>query len=204
MKVNNSDINRLFVGIDVSSQNNVSYLMDSDGVKYSSFSVQNNLGGAKLLTEKIVSAMETLKLSDVVIGMESTSICGNHLVHSLWEDGTLGRYQRKIHVLNPKQVSKFKEAYPDLPKNDWVDVFVIADCLRFGRIRSEVYMDDYRYEALKTLTRARFYAVQNLIWEKQRFANLLFLKCSGLAQSADTMTSNTTRSIRASINVHSL
>lgn len=35
-------------------------------------------------------------------------------------------------------------------------------------------MDDYRYEALKTLTRARFYAVQNLIREKQRFANLLF------------------------------
>ena len=82
-------MNKLFVGIDVSSQNNVSYLMDSDGVKYSSFSVQNNLGGAKLLTEKIVSAMETLKLSDVVIGMESTSIYGNHLVHSLWEYGTL-------------------------------------------------------------------------------------------------------------------
>lgn len=197
-------MNKLFVGIDVSSQNNVSCLMDSDGVKYSSFSVQNNLGGAKLLTEKIVSAMETLKLSDVVIGMESTSIYGNHLVYSLWEGGTLGRYQRKIHVLNPKQVSKFKEPYPDLPKNDWVDTFVIADCLRFGRIRSEVYMDDYRYEALKTLTRARFYAVQNLIREKQRFANQLFLKCSGLAQSADTMTSNTTRSIRASINVHSL
>lgn len=90
--------------------------MDSDGVKYSSFSVQNNLGGAKLLTEKIVSAMETLKLSDVVSGMESTSIYGNHLVHSLWEDGTLGRYQRKIHVLNPKQANKFKEAYPDLSK----------------------------------------------------------------------------------------
>ena len=70
-------MNELFVDIDVSSQNNVSCLMDSDGVKYSSFSVQNNLGGAKLLTEKIVSAMETLKLSDVVSGMESTSIYGN-------------------------------------------------------------------------------------------------------------------------------
>ena len=78
-------MNKLFVGIDVSSQNNVSCLMDSDGVKYSSFSVQNNLGGAKLLTGEIVSAMETLKLSDVVSGMESTSIYGNHLVHSLWE-----------------------------------------------------------------------------------------------------------------------
>ena len=148
--------------------------------------------------------MKTLKHSDVVSGMETTTIYGNHLVRSLWEGGTLGRDQRKIHVLNPKQVSKFKEPYPDLPKNDWVDTFVIADCLRFGRIRSEVYMDDYRYEALKTLTRARFYAVQNLIREKQRFANQLFLKCSGLAQSTDTMTSNTTRSIRASINGHAL
>ena len=36
-------------------------------------------------------------------------------------------------------------------------------------------MDDYRYEALKTLTRARFYAVQNLIREKQRFANLFII-----------------------------
>lgn len=43
-------------------------------------------------------------------------------------------------------------------------------------------MDDYRYKALQTLTRARFYAIQNLTREKQRFANYLFLKCSGLAQ----------------------
>jgi endonuclease III len=43
-------------------------------------------------------------------------------------------------------------------------------------------MDDYRYKALQTLTRARFYAVQNLTREKQRFANYLFMKCSGLAQ----------------------
>ncbi len=188
-------MNPLYVGIDVSSQNNVSYLMKPNGDKHSSFSVQNNLGGAKMLVEKIVSALDALELGDVVIGMESTSIYGNHLVHSLREAGRLGRYQRKIHVLNPKQVSKFKEAYSDLPKNDWVDAFVIADHLRFGRIASEVYMDDYRYEALKTLTRARFYAVQNLAREKQRFANLLFLKCSGLAQSPDIK--NTSASVLA-------
>ena len=94
----------------------------------------------------------------------------------------LSRFQRKIHVLNPKQVKKFKEAYPDLPKNDFVDAFVIADHLRFGRIAKEVYMDDYRYQALRTLTRARFDVIQNLTREKQRFANYLFLKCSGIAQ----------------------
>ena len=175
-------MNPLFVGIDVSSKNNVAYLMKPDGSKHSSFSVQNNLGGAKLLSERIVSALSSMRLSDVVIGLEATSIYGDNLVYALREDGGLGRFRRKIHVLNPKQVKKFKEAYPDLPKNDWVDAFVIADHLRFGRIAKEVYMDDYRYQALRTLTRARFDVIQNLTREKQRFANYLFLKCSGMAQ----------------------
>ena len=175
-------MNPLYVGIDVSSKNNVAYLMTPDGAKHSSFSVQNNRGGAKLMSERIVSALTAMQLSDVVIGLEATSIYGDSLVYALREDGGLGQFQRKIHILNPKQVRKFKDAYSDLPKNDFVDAFVIADHLRFGRIASEVYMDDYRYKALQTLTRARFYAVQNLTREKQHFANYLFMKCSGLAQ----------------------
>ena len=95
-------------------------------------------------------------------------------------------------MLNPKQVRKFKEAYPDLPKNDWVDAFVIADHLRFGRIAKEIYMDDYRYQALKTLTRSRFDIIQNLTREKQRFANYLFLKCSGIAQAKDIQNTSAT------------
>ena len=156
--------------------------MKPDGAKHSSFSVQNNRGGAKLMSERIVSALTAMQLNDVVIGLEATSIYGDSLVYALREDGGLGRFQRRIHILNPKQVKKFKDAYSNLPKNDFVDAFVIADHLRFGRIASEVYMDDYRYKALQTLTRARFYAVQNLSREKQHFANYLFLKCSGLAQ----------------------
>ena len=185
-------MNPLFVGIDVSSRNNVAYLMKPDGSKHSSFSVQNNLGGAKILSERIVSALESVPLSDLVIGLEATSIYGDSLVYALREDGSLGRFQRKIHVLNPKQVRKFKEAYPDLPKNDWVDAFVIADHLRFGRIAKEVYMDDYRYQALRTLTRSRFDIIQNLTREKQRFANYLFLKCSGIAQAKDIQNTSAT------------
>ncbi len=185
-------MNPLFVGIDVGSQSNAVYLMKPDGNKHSSFSVQNNRSGAKLLTERIVSAIQTQGLTDVVIGMEATSIYGDSLVYALREDGKLGQYPRKIHVLNPKQVSKFKESYSDLPKNDNVDAFVIADKLRFGQITKEVYMDDYRYKALQTLTRARFYAVQDLTREKQRFANYLFLKCSGLAQDKDIINTSAT------------
>ena len=73
-------VNPLFVGIDVSSRSNVAYMMKPDGSKHSSFSVQNNLGGAKLLSEKIVSALHSMQLSDVVIGLEATSIYGDSLV----------------------------------------------------------------------------------------------------------------------------
>ena len=185
-------MNQLYVGIDVGSGKNAVYLMMPDGSKHSSFSVQNNSGGAKLLTERIVSALTAQELSSVTIGLEATSVYGDALVYALREDGRIGRFERKIHVLNPKQVNKFKEAYSDLPKNDPVDAFVIADHLRFGRMNREVYMDDYRYKALQTLTRTRFGVVQALTREKQHFANYLFLKCSGLAQDRDIPNSSAT------------
>ena len=137
------------------------------------------------IRDRIVSALHSMQIIEVVIGLEATSIYGDSMVYALREDGSLCRFQRKIHILNPKQVKKFNEAYPDLPKNDFVDAFGIADHRRFGRIAKEVYMDDYRYQALRTLTRARFDVIQNLTREKQRFANYLFLKCSGMAQDKD-------------------
>ena len=175
-------MNKLFVGIDVGSRDNAVYIMLPNGGKHSSFSVQNNLGGAQTISNKVVSALTGLNLSHVVIGIEATSVYGDNLMCFLREDGALGQFERKFHILNPKQVKKFKEVHSDLPKNDPVDAFVIADNLRFGRITNAVYMDDYRYKPLQNLTRARFYAVTNLTREKQRFMNYLFMKCSGLAQ----------------------
>ena len=169
----------LYVGIDVSSRTNVVYLMKPDGSKIKDFSVPNSKDGAGKLVQEILSALTSHSLTDLTIGLEATSVYGDNLVLFLRENGS---YNRKIHVLNPKQVSKFKEAYNDLPKNDYVDSFIIADCLRFGRINKEVYLDDYRYQALKNLTRARFFTVQNLTREKQRFLNVLFKKYSSMAQ----------------------
>lgn len=175
-------MNPLYVGIDVSSKSNVVYFMKPDGSKHSNFAVCNSLDGANQLSKRMISAVTSLDLTDIIIGLEATSVYGDNLVCFLREDGSLARYNRKIHVLNPKQVKKFKDAYPDLPKNDSVDSYIIADALRFGRINNEVYMDDYRFKALKNLTRARFFAVQNLTKEKQRFLNYLFMKYSSLTQ----------------------
>lgn len=175
-------MNTLYVGIDVSSRNNVVFLMKPDGSRIKCFSVPNSKDGSEKLVREIVSALTSLSLTDVTIGMEATSVYGENLVFFLREAGSLAAYNRKIHVLNPKQVSKFKESYNDLPKNDYIDAFIIADCLRFGRINKEVYLEDYRYIALKNLTRARFVTVKNLVREKQRFMDVLFKKYSSFAQ----------------------
>lgn len=175
-------MNPLYVGIDVSSKTNVVYLMLPDGDKHSSFSVANSQDGSAQLVKRILSALTSHSLDTVMIGMEATSVYGDNLVYFLREDATLVPFNRKIFVLNPKQVNKFKEAYNDLPKNDSVDSFVIADCLRFGRINKEVYIGDYRYKALQNLTRARYFAVCNLVKEKQRFMNVLFKKYSTMTQ----------------------
>lgn len=185
-------MNSLFVGIDVSSRSHFAYLMRPDGNKFSSFPLSNNPTDAKLLSEKIVSALDSLHLTNVSIGIEATSIYGDGLVYVLREDGALAKFERSIHILNPKQVQNFKKAYSDLPKNDEVDAFVIADHLRFGRVGKPVYMDDHRYKALRTLTRMRFNVAQNLSREKNRFANYLFLKCSGIAQDPSIPNSSAT------------
>lgn len=43
-------------------------------------------------------------------------------------------------------------------------------------------MCDYRYKILQNLTRARYYAVQNLTKEYQRFINVLFKTYSTMTQ----------------------
>jgi len=144
--------------------------MQPDGEKHSSFSVQNNLGGAQTISNKVVSALAKLNLSHVVIGIEATSVYGDNLMCFLREDGALGQFERNFHILNPKQVKKFKDIHPDLPKNDPVEAFVIADnlkyklenatnpcadlgifrlVLRFGRITNAVYLDDYLAELVE-------------------------------------------------------
>lgn len=174
--------NPLYVGIDVGSKSNLAFLMKPDGSKHRCFSVKNSLDDSRQLVKHILHALSSESLTDVILGLEATSVYGNNLVCFLREEGSLTPFNRKIHVLNPKQVAKFKLSYNDLPKNDYVDSFVIADCLRFGRIIKKVYLDDCRYKALQNLTRARFFDVQNLVREKQRFLNYLFKKYSTMTQ----------------------
>jgi transposase len=171
----------LLVGIDVSSGENKVHFLDSAGNSLSKFSVPNNHPGAKTLSDRIVSTMSARMLDSLTIGLEATSVYGEPLVLFLKQDTKLSCFKPRIHVLNPKQVHAFKKTFPELPKTDTVDAWVIAENLRFGRINQEAYMDD-KIIALRKLTRARFYTANNLTREKNHFLNHLFLKFSSLTQ----------------------
>ena len=55
-------MNTLYVGIDVSSKNNVTYLMKPDGSKHSSFTIFNNPdGSAKIATCAVETNEKWLK-----------------------------------------------------------------------------------------------------------------------------------------------
>jgi len=176
-------LDKLFVGIDISKNDNAVYIMKPDGTKHSSFLVSNSPGGTRTLSQRTVAALKELNLTSVKIGMEATSVYGDNMVYQLREDGELGVFDRSVYVLNPRQVKAQKDTFNDLPKNDPIDAFVVAEVLRIGRV-GRPDNSDPRFDSLQILTRGRYHAVHSLVREKQSFTNHLFLKFSGLQQAA--------------------
>jgi transposase len=175
-------LDTLFVGIDVSKRSNAVRFTDSFGKTLALFNVPNSQDGALHIISKLRDLILKTDFQAVTVGMESTSSYADHLAYFLRNDDFLKKWCIKVHVLNAKQVRKFKESYPELPKDDNIDTLIIADYLRFGRIPKEVNLDE-KYIALRSLTRARFQAAQNLGREKARFLDTLFYKFSSLDSS---------------------
>lgn len=184
-------LNTFYIGIDVSKSYNSVYVMNSDGSKVFNSSFKNSASGSKQLLDKV------RKLSNDAFfhfALESTGRYGEHLAMFLRESTDIPKNMKLVHILNAKQVKKFKDSYPEIPKNDKTDAFVIADCLRFGRIGQKGTIMDEIYYALMQLTRLRYQYSNDLAREKNRFLNTLFLKFSTLSQiqaSNDKLFSNT-------------
>ena len=176
-------MSKLHVGIDVSLRSHHVQFMDGGGQNLASFAIPNDQPGADTLIRKVVDTMTAKQLDQVVVGMEATANLGWHLAHYLQHrlEAYSPQFQSQIHVLNARKVARFKKGYDNLPKNDRIDAWVIADHLRFGRL-PQAMTDSIQYEALQRLTRTRFHFVQNISRDKTYFLNQIFLKFSGLRQ----------------------
>ena len=168
----------LFVGIDVSSSSCEVVLLDDDGTQLGrSFSVRNNLEGASKLAEMICITAHAHQLSQVKIGLESTSVYSWHLRDFLFDHDSLKQYSALIYEINPSMVASFKKTYSRRPKTDALDAYAIAQRLRFGQLIP--YSKPQMTTApLQQLTRLRAHMIQTLVAEEARAINLLFLKFS--------------------------
>jgi len=170
-------VKTLHVGIDLSQKVNATQFMDQDGqVVHKPFGFPNNLDGLEAFVAKLIPIITSHGFSRVKIGMEATGYYWWHLREYLDEHPTLNNMAEiELFVINPSLVKAFKKAYPTLPKTDFVDAWVIADRLRFGRLKP-ITEKDLRYQPLQRLTRLRYTLVRNATGEKNRALGLLFLK----------------------------
>ena len=129
-------LSTLFVGIDISSRENVVAVMDFSSQKpILTFSVANNNPGAECMANRLAELLAShQELKRLVIALESTSFYGIHIANYLSTCLQLAPFHTAVYCLNPKTVANYKKSFVDLGKNDYIDAFVIADFARVGRI----------------------------------------------------------------------
>jgi len=153
---NHEILSTLFVGIDVSSKNNVVCAIDFDETRYLETSVTNNHPGAVLLADKLASIMNAHpNLNRLVIAMESTSCYSTHVATYLSSSETLMPFKPFVYVLNPKTVANYIKSYVSVGNTDPIAAFMIADFARVGRIKTEPWRGP-QFLALQRLTSVSF------------------------------------------------
>jgi len=168
----------LFVGIDVSKENNQVYAMNFSQEKLASFSTPNHQSGANLLEEKLLDILDRHHLSKIIIAMESTGIYSAHIATYLSASKFLFPFEVKVYVLNPKISRNYRHSFSDMDKTDPKDAFILADLARVGRCEKLTPFKGPQKIALQRLTRHRHHIAELLAKEKVYALNNVFLKFS--------------------------
>lgn len=169
----------LFVGIDISSRENVVCFLDFFSTTVlKSFAVPNNQPGAEQLANTILEFVAAKHdFTKVCVALESTSYYGIHIANYLSGCSELMALGIEVYCLNPKMIANYKKSFLGKSKNDYVDAMVIADFARVGRITSKPWRGS-QFLALQRLTRHRLHLSKCLAREKTYMCSNIFLKFS--------------------------
>jgi len=178
--VKNKFISTLFVGIDVSSKQNVLCALDFNGNKLLNLKALNNQPGAESILKSIIGCLNSNALKYVVIALESTSFYNTHIANFLSSNEELLYFNPLVYCLNPKTVANYRKSFIDMDKTDPLDAYVIADFARCGRITSKPWRGA-QFLALQRLTRHRLHLVESITREKAYMVSNIYLKFSELA-----------------------
>lgn len=179
-------LHTLFVGIDVSSKNNVVCAIDFEQTKHVKLSVPNSHSGALMLADALCDFLDTQnrKFKTVIIALESTSFYSVHVATYLSSNPRLLAYNPYVYCLNPKSIANYRKSFIGMSKTDPLDAYIIADFARVGRIDSQPWRGT-QFLALQRLTRHRLHLVECLTREKTYMLSNMFLKFSELAITKD-------------------
>lgn len=175
--------NCLFVGVDVSLKSLTTCILDISGEQvFKPKNFSNDPDGTEKLLDTVLAYANSLDVTHILIGIESTSVYGSHFLYSVADSNVLSDFTVQLYCFEPKIIKTFRDSLGDLPKNDKMDSFVIASRLRLGNLPNEFYIN-FNQLGLQRLTRFRQHIIKSITREKTYLVSNLFLKFSKLTQT---------------------
>lgn len=162
----------IYVGIDIASEKHDFFMVQAEtGVVFSSSSITitNSEDGYKKLHKDISAFCGATGDSQVRIGLESTGIYHTNIIHFLIS------HDYQVMMINPILTNMArKSAKVHSPKNDNLDAQTICKYMIDNSDKFVPYtISLYHNEALKSLSRKRFFIVEDLRKAKLAVNNLL-------------------------------
>lgn len=151
----------IFVGIDIASEKHDYFMIQAEtGLAFSSSSItiSNSEDGYKKLHNDISAFCGATDDSKVRIGLESTGIYHTNIIHFLISN------DYEVMMINPILTNMARKAAKvHSPKNDNLDAQTICKYMIDNSDKFLPYTTSlYHNEALKSLSRKRFFIVENL------------------------------------------
>jgi len=150
-----------YLGIDVSKKSCRYLLLNQEGQKVKSFSLENTHEAFQNLLKRLQEI--SIPKENLLIGLEASGGFWENLYSHLKENGF------SVVLLNPYHTSKFREALAKKAKTDDIDALVIAQLLRTGEyVQSQVAEEII--QSLREITKLRY----ELIKERKNYQRQAF------------------------------
>ncbi|UNC92461.1 IS110 family RNA-guided transposase [Candidatus Contubernalis alkaliaceticus] len=170
----------LFVGIDVSSKENVVCCLTDEEEKRAlcRFTVLNNRPGIMELQKRINQLVDKHSFDEIRFGLEHTGCYSTHAAIYLHRHLDFGCSNVKVYMFNPSLIKEYKKShFLSAPKNDRLDAWYIAAKVRSGHLPHPFTWSEPMM-ALQRLTRTRYHLMKALVRESNFLMTNLYLKCS--------------------------
>ena len=150
-----------YLGIDVSKKFCRYLILNEEGQKIKSFSLDNTHEAFQNLLERLKGL--SIPKENLLIGLEASGSFWENLYSHLKENGF------SVVLLNPYHTNKFREALAKKAKTDDIDALVIAQLLRTGEyVQSQIAEE--LIQSLREITKLHY----ELIKERKNYQRQVF------------------------------